>query len=80
MLKAKLYMLKQKEQLEKASGIRGEVMDNGWGSQIRSYVMQPYTMVKDHRTSHESGNVSGVLDGDIDSFINAYLAWITQAS
>ncbi len=80
MLKAKLYILKQKEQLEKASGIRGEVMDNGWGSQIRSYVMQPYTMVKDHRTSHEIGNVSGVLDGDLDSFINAYLAWITQAS
>lgn len=80
MLKAKLYMLKQKEQLEKASGIRGEVMDNGWGSQIRSYVMQPYTMVKDHRTSHEVSNVSGVLDGDIDSFINAYLAWITQTA
>lgn len=80
MLKAKLYMLKQKEQLEKASGIRGEVVDNGWGSQIRSYVMQPYTMVKDHRTSHEVSNVSGVLDGDIDSFINAYLAWITQTA
>ena len=55
-------------------------MDNGWGSQIRSYVMQPYTMVKDHRTSHEAGNVSGVLDGDLDSFINAYLAWITQTA
>ena len=49
MLKAKLYMLKQQEQLEKASGIRGEVKDNGWGSQIRSYVMQPYTMVKDQQ-------------------------------
>jgi len=80
MLKAKLYILKQKEQLEKASGIRGEVMDNGWGSQIRSYVMQPYTMVKDHRTSHEVSNVSGVLDGGLDSFINAYLAWITQTA
>ncbi len=80
MLKAKLYILKQKEQLEKASGIRGEVMDNGWGSQIRSYVMQPYTMVKDHRTSHETSNVQGVLDGGLDSFINAYLAWITQTA
>lgn len=79
MLKAKLYMLKQQEQLEKASGIRGEVKDNGWGSQIRSYVMQPYTMVKDNRTSQEVSNVAGVLDGNIDPFINAYLAWITSA-
>ena len=79
MLKAKLYMLKQQEQLEKASGIRGEVKDNGWGSQIRSYVMQPYTMVKDNRTGQEVSNVTGVLDGNIDPFINAYLAWITSA-
>ena len=78
MLKAKLYMLKQQEQLEKASGIRGEVKDNGWGSQIRSYVMQPYTMVKDHRTNKEVSNVQGVMDGNIDPFINAYLAWITS--
>lgn len=78
MLKSKLYILKQKEQLEKASGIRGEVMDNGWGSQIRSYVLQPYTMAKDHRTNYESSNVSGVLDGGLDAFINAYLAWNTQ--
>ena len=78
MLKAKLYMLKQQEQLEKASGIRGEVKDNGWGSQIRSYVMQPYTMVKDNRTGQEVSNVTGVLDGNIDPFINAYLAWITS--
>lgn len=77
MLKAKLYLLKQQEQLEKASGIRGEVKDNGWGSQIRSYVMQPYTMVKDHRTNAEVSNVQGVLDGNIDPFINAYLAWIS---
>ena len=78
MHKAKLYMLKQQEQLEKASGIRGEVKDNGWGSQIRSYVMQPYTMVKDNRTGQEVSNVAGVLDGNLDPFINAYLAWITS--
>lgn len=74
MLKAKLYILKQQEQLEKAAGIRGEVKDNGWGSQIRSYVLQPYTMVKDHRTNAEVGNAAKVLDGDIDVFINAYLS------
>ena len=78
MLKAKLYILKQQEQLEKASGIRGDVADNGWGSQIRSYVLQPYTMVKDHRTGAEIGNVQDVLDGNLDPFINAYLAWITK--
>ena len=60
----------------KLSGIRGEVTDIGWGNQIRSYVMQPYTMVKDHRTNEETGNVDAVLDGDIDPFINAYLKWI----
>jgi len=78
MLKAKLYLLKQQEQLDKASGIRGEAKEIGWGSQIRSYVMQPYTMVKDHRTNTEVSNVQGVLDGNIDSFMNAYLAWITN--
>ncbi|MCH5267615.1 MAG: peptide chain release factor 2 [Lachnospiraceae bacterium] len=78
MLKAKLYMLKQQEQLEKASGIRGESKEIGWGSQIRSYVMQPYTMVKDHRTDTEVGNVQDVMDGNLDTFINAYLAWITK--
>ena len=74
-LKARLYMLKQQEQLEKANGIRGESKEIGWGSQIRSYVMQPYTMVKDHRTNAESGNVGSVMDGSLDLFINAYLAW-----
>ena len=73
MLKAKLYLLKQQEEQEKKSGIRGETKEIGWGSQIRSYVMQPYTMVKDHRTNEETGNVSSVLDGNIDQFINAYL-------
>lgn len=75
MLKAKLYLLKQQENAEKAAGIRGEVTEIGWGNQIRSYVMQPYTMVKDHRTNAESGNVGAVMDGDIDLFINAYLKW-----
>jgi len=74
MLKAKLYLIKQQEQVEMVSGIRGEVKEIGFGSQIRSYVMQPYTMVKDHRTNMEIGNVNGVLDGNIDPFINAYLS------
>ena len=76
LLKAKLYMLKQQENQEKESGIRGEVKEIGWGSQIRSYVMQPYTMVKDHRTNEEVSNVNAVMDGNIDPFINAYLKWI----
>lgn len=75
MLKAKLYIMKQEENAAKAAGIRGEVTDIGWGNQIRSYVMQPYTMVKDHRTNEETGNVNSVLDGGIDIFINAYLKW-----
>lgn len=75
MLKAKLYMLKQEENAEKLSDIRGDVKEIGWGNQIRSYVMQPYTMVKDHRTNEESGNVDAVMDGAIDTFINAYLKW-----
>ena len=75
MLKAKLYLLKQEENAAKAAGIRGEVTDIGWGNQTRSYVMQPYTMVKDHRTGVESGNVDAVMDGNIDPFINGYLKW-----
>ena len=78
MLKAKLLLLKEQENLAKESDIRGEVKEIGWGSQIRSYVMQPYTMVKDHRTNAETGNVSAVLDGDIDMFMNAYLKWINS--
>jgi len=77
MLKAKLYLLKQQEAEAKLSGIRGEVTDIGWGNQIRSYVMQPYTLVKDHRTNAENGNVNAVMDGDIDLFISAYLKWIS---
>ena len=78
MLKAKLFILKQQANAESLSEIRGDVADNGWGSQIRSYVLQPYTMVKDHRTGAEIGNVQDVLDGNLDPFINAYLAWITK--
>lgn len=73
MLKAKLYLLKEQEQADKVSDIRGEIKEIGWGNQIRSYVMQPYTLVKDHRTNAEIGNVTSVLDGNIDLFINAYL-------
>ena len=76
MLKAKLYLLKKQENAEKISDIRGDIKEIGWGSQIRSYVMQPYTMVKDHRTGAESGNVASVLDGNIDMFISEYLKWI----
>lgn len=76
MLKAKLYLLKQEENAKKAADIRGDVTEIGWGNQIRSYVLQPYTMVKDHRTNEETGNADSVLDGKIDLFINAYLKWI----
>lgn len=77
MLKAKLFLLKQEENARIAAGIRGEVTEIGWGNQIRSYVLQPYTMVKDHRTTVESGNVGAILDGDIDIFINGYLKWLS---
>ncbi len=77
MLKAKLFLLKQEANVEKLSDIRGEVKEIGWGNQIRSYVLQPYTMVKDHRTDVETGNVDAVLDGALDLFINGYLKWIS---
>lgn len=77
MLKAKLYMLKQQENAEKLSDIRGEVKEIGWGNQIRSYVLQPYTMVKDHRTGEEVGNADSVLNGNLDPFISAYLKWLS---
>ena len=76
MLKSKLYLLKQEANAEKLSDIRGEVTEIGWGNQIRSYVFQPYTMVKDHRTNVESGNVDAVMDGSLDIFINGYLKWL----
>ena len=77
MLKAKLYLLKKEANAEKLSDIRGEVKEIGWGNQIRSYVLQPYTLVKDHRTDVETGNVDAVLDGGLDIFINGYLKWIS---
>ena len=77
MLKAKLFLLKQEANVEKLSDIRGEVKEIGWGNQIRSYVLQPYTLVKDHRTEVETGNVDAVLDGSLDTFINGYLKWIS---
>jgi peptide chain release factor 2 len=76
MLKAKLLMLKMEENEAKLAGIRGEVKDNAWGSQIRSYVLQPYTMVNDTRTGFKASNADGVLDGELDPFINAYLKWL----
>lgn len=73
MLKAKLIELKERAHKEKIEDLSGDLKDIGWGSQIRSYVFQPYTMVKDHRTGAENGNVGSVMDGDIDLFINEYL-------
>lgn len=78
MLKAKLYMMKLEENKEKLDDIRGEVTEIGWGNQIRSYVFQPYKLVKDLRTGVESGNVDAVMDGAIDIYINGYLKWINN--
>ena len=75
MLQSKLFLKQREEQLSKLSGIRGEIKDNAWGSQIRSYVFHPYSLVKDHRTNEETGNVPAVMDGSLDSFMNAYLIW-----
>ena len=75
MLKAKLLILKQEANAEKLSDIRGEVKDIAWGNQIRSYVLQPYTMVKDRRTAVETSDAGGVLDGKLDPFITGYLKW-----
>lgn len=75
MLKAKLYQLELEKQEQEALALRGEQMEIGWGSQIRSYVFHPYSMVKDHRTNYETGNVQAVMDGDLDGFIDAYLKY-----
>ncbi len=73
MLKSKLLEIKEREHLEKIEDIKGDQKEIAWGSQIRSYVFMPYTLVKDHRTGYENGNISAVMDGDLDGFINAYL-------
>ena len=73
MLKSKLVEIKEREHLEKISDIKGVQKEIAWGSQIRSYVFMPYTLVKDHRTGFENGNINAVMDGDLDGFINAYL-------
>ncbi len=73
MLESKLIELEERKRREEIAKAKGEAMDVGWGSQIRSYVLQPYTMVKDHRTDHEMGDAARVLDGDLDGFVRAYL-------
>ncbi len=73
MLAAKLYQIKEREHLDKISDIKGVQSAIAWGSQIRSYVFMPYTLVKDHRTGFENGNVNNVMDGDLDGFVNSYL-------
>ncbi|MEE1492113.1 MAG: peptide chain release factor-like protein, partial [Massilioclostridium sp.] len=78
MLKSKLIEIKEREHLDKISDIKGEQKEIAWGSQIRSYVFMPYTLVKDHRTGFENGNISAVMDGDLDGFINAYLVAKSQ--
>lgn len=78
MLKAKLYIFKTAGAVGKGERYPRRIQRDWLGSQIRSYVLQPYTMVKDHRTGAEIGNVQDVLDGNLDPFINAYLAWITK--
>jgi len=74
MLRSKLLEIKQRQHLDKISDIKGEQMKIEWGSQIRSYVFMPYTLVKDNRTGYENGNINAVMDGDLDGFIEAYLA------
>ena len=73
MLKSKLLEIKERENLERIEDIKGVQKEIAWGSQIRSYVFMPYTLVKDHRTGFETGNINAVMDGDLDGFINAYL-------
>ena len=74
-LKSKLIEIKQRQHLEKIEDIKGEHKEIAWGSQIRSYIFMPYTLVKDHRTNFEDGNINSVINGNIDGFINAYLSW-----
>jgi peptide chain release factor 2 len=74
-LQARLLEREQRESDENMAALRGESKANEWGSQDRSYVFQPYTMVKDHRTNHETGDVIGVMNGNLDPFLQAYLQW-----
>ena len=76
MLKSKLLEIKEREHLDKIEDIKGDQMQIAWGSQIRSYVFMPYTLVKDHRTNYEMGNVNAVMDGALDGFIDAYLKYL----
>ena len=78
MLRSKLLMLRIQQNMEQAAQIRGDVKDIDFGSQIRSYFLQPYKLVKDLRTNYEKTNADAVLDGDIDGFIDAYLKWSQQ--
>lgn len=78
MLKSKLMQIKVQEHLDRIEDIKGNQMEIAWGSQIRSYVFMPYTLVKDHRSGYEQGNINAVMDGDIDGFINAYLSMISR--
>ncbi|MBQ6907374.1 MAG: peptide chain release factor 2, partial [Clostridia bacterium] len=77
MLKSKLFEIKEREQKDKIEDLKGEHKDIAWGSQIRSYVFHPYSLVKDHRTNYETGNINAVMDGDIDGFINEYLKQVS---
>lgn len=78
MLKSKLLELKEKEQKERIEDLKGVQKDIAWGSQIRSYVFCPYTLVKDHRTNYEVGNVESVMDGDLNGFMESYLKYVAK--
>ncbi len=78
LLKAKLYQLEEENKAKELAALKGEQKEIGWGSQIRSYVFHPYSMVKDHRTNYEVGNTQAVMDGDLTGFIDAYLKWLIQ--
>ena len=80
MLRSKLVEIKEREHLDKIEDIKGVQKEIAWGSQIRSYVFMPYTMVKDHRTNYETGNITAVMDGDLDGFINEYLKKKSQGT
>ena len=80
MLRAKLVEIKEREHLDKIADIKGVQKEIAWGAQIRSYVFMPYTLVKDHRTGFENGNIQAVMDGDLDGFINAYLKALSSGT